>query len=85
MKIIKRVLRSLFRILPKGTVVQLRDDVGMFGVRAGTTMTVTGYCKYFHRLGYRLDGHSGEIYLREDFDATWSSRERFWEQWLLLE
>jgi hypothetical protein len=65
----KRLLR-LFGVAPKGAMVQLKDSVEDFGDFAGTTMVVTGYCRYFHKLGYRLDGHSGAIYLRGDFKVV---------------
>ena len=66
----KKLLLGLFGIAAIGSKVQLKDSVEEFGLYAGTTMSVTGYCRYFHRFGYRLDGHNGAIYLREDFKVT---------------
>jgi len=70
MKTIKTILRKIFRIESIGTVVQLTDNVDAWGDKAGVKMVVTGYCRYFHRMGYRLDGNEKAIYLRGDFKVV---------------
>ncbi len=68
--IMKKLFRRLFRIVPVGTVVQLSDDTDAWGDIAGSRLVVTGYCKFFHRIGYRLDGNEKAIYLRSDFKVV---------------
>jgi hypothetical protein len=63
----RKFIRKILMIPEIGTVVEVKHDEDMFGNHAGTKKVVTGYCKYYYRLGYRLDGDERAIYLREDF------------------